>query len=463
MRLFQRNNRNHDNDVSTPVVNSQDFQQQAESLIPAEVRMISGCHSEQTSADVSNVNAVATLPNPAGRAGGACTSALLEILYRHAKQPTNLTFQDLLLELRDSLAKTGMSQIPQLTSSRPLELQKTPFSLVGNGSGRRRALLVGINYKGQSGQLSGCWNDVFNVKQYLVNEHQFSEHDVTVLVDDDRHLLPTRQKIMAALQQLVAQSVAGDSVYFHYSGHGGLLSPQGNAFKNTQNNHDETLYPVDHERSGQIRDFSLFNHFVKPMAAGVTVTCVMDCCHSGAVLDLPYSFLPTPGGTIRMRENMSSLSNLAFLYILAGGILPPGFGSVTENIENTVDGDLDDYHGTGVEEMEADTMDTSYFQDSGGEMTSPEYGDGYQAAGPVQGVEPDAFGPGVPLVQGIEPTPEIVQGVAVPDTGDYGDYGGVGDYNDGGAGEYNYDSSGEEAAGDCGCGDILSALMDQDL
>jgi hypothetical protein len=29
---------------------------------------------------------------------------------------------------------------------------------------------------------------------------------------------------------------------------------------------------------------------VKPMRAGVTTTVLMDCCHSGTVLDLPYKF-----------------------------------------------------------------------------------------------------------------------------------------------------------------------------
>ena len=40
------------------------------------VFMISGCEDSQTSADVSNVSSF-QLPDPKGRAGGACTSALL--------------------------------------------------------------------------------------------------------------------------------------------------------------------------------------------------------------------------------------------------------------------------------------------------------------------------------------------------------------------------------------------------
>ena len=208
--------------------------------------MISGCHSEQTSADLRNVGAIAQLPNPAGRSGGACTSALLEILYRQRNR--QLTFQQILLELRKSLQDSGLDQIPQLTSSRPLDVEDTPFSLVG-GAGVRRALLVGINYRGQNGELSGCHNDVFNVKQYIMNVFGYQEQNILVLVDDGRHhypvsidtcvtcfvrwcqicecltvaLLPlnypqNRANIVNALRNLVYQSRSGDSVYFHYSG-----------------------------------------------------------------------------------------------------------------------------------------------------------------------------------------------------------------------------------------------------
>jgi len=53
------------------------FDEKAEQVIPADVRMISGCHDKQTSADVQNVTSF-QLPDPAGCAGGACTSAILE-------------------------------------------------------------------------------------------------------------------------------------------------------------------------------------------------------------------------------------------------------------------------------------------------------------------------------------------------------------------------------------------------
>jgi len=48
-----------------------------DSNVKAMVFMISGCEDSQTSADVSNVSSF-SLPDPNGRAGGACTSALLK-------------------------------------------------------------------------------------------------------------------------------------------------------------------------------------------------------------------------------------------------------------------------------------------------------------------------------------------------------------------------------------------------
>jgi hypothetical protein len=50
------------------------------------------------------------------------------------------------------------------------------------------------------------------------------------------------------------------------------------------------LIPVDFKRAGQIVDDDILKMLVKPMRAGVNVTVLMDCCHSGTVLDLPYRF-----------------------------------------------------------------------------------------------------------------------------------------------------------------------------
>lgn len=114
----------------------------AKKAIPAEVHMISGCRDSQTSADVSNV-ASFSLPDPAGRAGGALTSSLLNVTYAdHQNTGKDLSFMETLLQVRGMLSQKGFSQVPQLSSSRPMDINKT-FDLVpDNMTGTRRAVMM---------------------------------------------------------------------------------------------------------------------------------------------------------------------------------------------------------------------------------------------------------------------------------------------------------------------------------
>ena len=195
-----------------------DFEGKAQQLIPADVRMISGCQDSQTSADVSNVSSF-QLPDPAGRSGGACTSALLKVLYKeHHKNDENLSFVDVLMRMRQVLRSGSYTQIPQLSSSRKMDVREK-FDIVPDGcSGNRRALLIGINYVGQQGQLSGCHNDVGNIKDYIMDAHGFKEEDIMVLMDDGNHTDPTHENIIAAFRTLVSSTEAGDCAFVHYSG-----------------------------------------------------------------------------------------------------------------------------------------------------------------------------------------------------------------------------------------------------
>lgn len=58
-----------------------------------------------------------------------------------------------------------------------------------------------------------------------------------------------------------------------------------------EDGYDETLVPLDYTSAGQIRDDDLFLTLIGKMPKDVQLTCVMDCCHSGSVLDLPYTFV----------------------------------------------------------------------------------------------------------------------------------------------------------------------------
>jgi hypothetical protein len=119
-----------------------DALEKAKQAIPAEIRMISGCRDEQTSADVSNV-ASFSLPDPAGRAGGALTSALLNVTYADNQNTgKDLSYQETLLKIREQLEAKDFSQVPQLSSSRPMSMKKH-FDLVpDNMVGTRRAVMM---------------------------------------------------------------------------------------------------------------------------------------------------------------------------------------------------------------------------------------------------------------------------------------------------------------------------------
>jgi hypothetical protein len=99
--------------------------------------------SLSVSRSVSNVSSF-QLPDPAGRAGGALTSALLNVLYAdHHDSGKDLTFKETLFAVREKLKQKKFTQVPQLSSSRPTNLDHK-FTLVPeNFTGTRRAVMIG--------------------------------------------------------------------------------------------------------------------------------------------------------------------------------------------------------------------------------------------------------------------------------------------------------------------------------
>ena len=79
---------------------------------------------------------------------------------------------------------------------------------MGNCHGNHKSLLIGVNYYGQSGELSGCHNDVTNVKDLIMNKSFLDEEDnMRVLIDieggnDDPALEPTRENITEGMQTI---------------------------------------------------------------------------------------------------------------------------------------------------------------------------------------------------------------------------------------------------------------------
>lgn len=152
---------------------------------------------------------------------------------------------------------------------------------------RKRALLIGINYKGQHHELRGCHNDIRNILPCLINQWGYDPADIVQLIDDGYSPLPTRHNIQLEMHRLAFYAKAGDSMFFYFSGHGGQVRDLDG---DEVDGYDEFICPADYQRSGVITDDEIHEIMVKPLAAGSRLTALFDSCHSGTVLDLPYLY-----------------------------------------------------------------------------------------------------------------------------------------------------------------------------
>ncbi|KAF9133488.1 Ca(2+)-dependent cysteine protease [Mortierella sp. 14UC] len=205
----------------------------------------------------------------------------------------------------------------------PVRSPPTDFKL-SNCQGRKRALFIGINYFGQNGELRGCINDVKNIKTFITERYGFKEEDTLSLTDDqqDPNRIPTHANILAAMRWLVSDARPDDSFFFHYSGHGGQAKDEDG---DEDDGYDETIYPVDHDKAGVIIDDTMHEILVHPLPAGCRLTAIMDCCHSGSALDLPYIYSTT--GNLKEPNMMADVgqgvlvAGMAYLKGDTGGML----------------------------------------------------------------------------------------------------------------------------------------------
>ncbi|EKF30462.1 metacaspase, putative [Trypanosoma cruzi marinkellei] len=165
-----------------------------------------------------------------------------------------------------------------------------PWEAPTRVSGTFRALFIGINYYGTSAELSGCCNDVRQIIATLQRK-KIPIDEMSILVDEKgfpgANGLPTRDNILHYMAWLVKGAKPGDVLFMHYSGHG----TQTRATNDTEEKFDQCLAPVDFASKGCILDNDIFRILLSRLPQGVRLTVVFDCCHSGSMLDLPYTFV----------------------------------------------------------------------------------------------------------------------------------------------------------------------------
>lgn len=143
------------------------------------------------------------------------------------------------------------------------------------GSGRRRALCVGIDEYRRS-PLSGCVADARLWASTLAG----LGFEAPVLLLNEQ---ATRSAILETLRRLVHESREGDVVVFQFSGHGTQLpDASGDEAGEDTPDRDEALCPHDMDAGAFVLDDDVAEVFAA-IPAGVNVTCFIDCCHSGTI------------------------------------------------------------------------------------------------------------------------------------------------------------------------------------
>nr|ANB41193.1 metacaspase 3 [Hevea brasiliensis] len=153
--------------------------------------------------------------------------------------------------------------------------------------GRKRAVLCGVSYKGKSYRMKGSINDVKCMRYFLVEKLGFPSDSILMLTEDEICPLriPTKENMRLAMRWLVQGCQPGDSLVFHFSGHGSKVPDND---KDEADGFDETLCPLDYETEGMIIDDEINDTIARPIPKGAMLHAIIDSCYSGTILDLPF-------------------------------------------------------------------------------------------------------------------------------------------------------------------------------
>uniref|UniRef100_Q3AS69 Metacaspase n=1 Tax=Chlorobium chlorochromatii (strain CaD3) TaxID=340177 RepID=Q3AS69_CHLCH len=143
----------------------------------------------------------------------------------------------------------------------------------------QRALLVGINDYAPIGpggpDLRGCVNDVQDMANTLSVLGIIPASPVNMRILTDGRA--TKAAILDGLQWLTAGASPGDTLVFHYAGHGSQVL---DISDDEPDGKDETICPHDFATAGMILDDDLAA-ILGTVPTGVNFDVIIDACHSG--------------------------------------------------------------------------------------------------------------------------------------------------------------------------------------
>lgn len=202
-----------------------------------------------------------------------------------------------------------------------------------------RGLVFGLNYTTTSMALNGCVNDAHGMGDLIRNRLGFP---CDVYTDDNEAgaANTTALGFTGRMHELAIKTFTEnlDVAYIHYSGHGDSV-PENATYgrrrppqirlppdtaggqgveeeedEDEEDGKDEALIPSDFGVSGQAITDDIIFEIIRQMNPKTQVVIVFDCCHSGTMADLPYTW--TSDGMMRA-DRYSKPTNAKVLTISA--------------------------------------------------------------------------------------------------------------------------------------------------
>lgn len=141
-----------------------------------------------------------------------------------------------------------------------------------------RAVLCGINSYPDA-PLAGCLNDISDMAALLTSKCGFKKNDIRLLADRRA----TAAAIKSRLAWLVQGAVAGDRLFFMFSGHGAQVTSR-DPISEEVDGLDEVICPSNFnwDDDRMIRDND-FEKIFSAVPSGVQFIWISDSCHSGSM------------------------------------------------------------------------------------------------------------------------------------------------------------------------------------
>ncbi|KAJ3081499.1 hypothetical protein HDU99_005529 [Rhizoclosmatium hyalinum] len=168
-------------------------------------------------------------------------------------------------------------------------------------SGNKKAVLIGINYVGTDHELKGCIQDAKHVQDFLISHRGYTDTPETMKFLSDEatsdDLKPTTKNILTAFEWLTSNNQPGDQLFLHYSGHGAVMKQASHP-----NGQEDCLVPLDYKTAGCIDADAIHRALYHVLPPTVKLSVIFDCCHSGTMLELPWTYRPSEDGTLNKKE-----------------------------------------------------------------------------------------------------------------------------------------------------------------